>query len=143
MNSGVSFYAAMPSCERERIPEFTNFFFLQRQNIQVLLSQSWLHSSSWNSTREACVVPTPWAFGKRNAVLPQNRKSSMLPSALPATTYVFSSFYSLNVLNEIWYTYTKNRISMHEFLQNVIMHIFYMNNYHTFPSKWEASLCLS
>lgn len=27
MNSGVSFYAAMPSCERERIPEFTNFVF--------------------------------------------------------------------------------------------------------------------
>lgn len=26
MNSGVSFYAAMPSCEKERIPEFTNFF---------------------------------------------------------------------------------------------------------------------
>lgn len=141
MNSGVSFYAAMPSCEREHISEFTNFFFPQRQNIQVLLSQSWLHSGNWNSVREACVVPTSWAFGKRNAVLLKNRKSSLLPSAFPATTYVFSSFYSLNVLNEIWYTYTKNHIWMHELLQNVII-FFLMNNYHTFPSTWEASLCL-
>lgn len=70
------------------------------------------------------MVPTSWAFGKRNAVLLKNRKSSMLPSALPATTSVFSSFYSLNVLNEIRYTYIKNHISVHEFLQNVIIHIF-------------------
>ena len=26
MNSGVSFYAAMPSCERERIPDSQIFF---------------------------------------------------------------------------------------------------------------------
>lgn len=116
----------MPQCHlvKESVFLSSQIFFSPRGKIfRYCCCRVSYNSGNWNSVREACVVPTPWAFGKRNSVLLKNRKSSMLPSPFPATTYVFSSFYSLNVLNEIWYTYTKNHISMHEFLQSEIIHI--------------------